>query len=51
MNKEKRKVTERWTDAGEEDLQTIGITNWHAVARDRKKGRRTVLRAKVHNGL
>jgi hypothetical protein len=41
----------RWIDEGEEDLKIMGIRNWHAVAKNCQKWRKTVLEAKVHNGL
>jgi hypothetical protein len=40
-----------WTDEVEEDLKIMGIRNWHAVAKDRQECSKTVLEAKVHNGL
>jgi hypothetical protein len=41
----------RWKDEVEEDLNIMGITNGRAAARDRRKWRKIVLQAKVHNGL
>jgi hypothetical protein len=35
----------------EEDLKFMGISKWHAVAKDRQEWRRIVFEAKVHNGL
>jgi hypothetical protein len=34
-----------------ESSKIMGIRKWHTVARDQKKWRRTVLEAKVNNGL
>jgi hypothetical protein len=41
----------RWKEEVEEDLNIMGIKNGHVVARDRRKWRKTVLQAKIHNGL
>jgi hypothetical protein len=41
----------RWRDEVEEDLKITGIRNWYAVPKDRQEWRKTVLEAKVHNGL
>jgi hypothetical protein len=41
----------RWIDEVEEDLNIMGIRNWHAVAKDRQEWRRIVLEAKVLSGL
>jgi len=41
----------RWKDEVEEDLNIMGIKNGRAAARDRRKWRKIVLQAKVHNGL
>jgi hypothetical protein len=41
----------RWIDEVEGDLKFMGIRNLHAVAKDRQEWRKTVLEAKVHNGL
>jgi hypothetical protein len=35
----------------EEDMKIMEITKWHAVAKDQKESRRTVLTAKLHNKL
>jgi hypothetical protein len=32
-------------------VKEMGITDWHTVVRDRKEGTRTVLEAKVRNGM
>jgi hypothetical protein len=41
----------KWKDEVEEDLNIMGIKNGSATARDRRKWRKTVPQAKVHNGL
>jgi hypothetical protein len=41
----------RWKDEAEEDLNIMGIKKGCAAARDCQKWRKTVLQAKVHNGL
>jgi hypothetical protein len=41
----------RWKDEAEEGLNIMGIKNGCAVARDRRKWRKIVLQAKIHNGL
>jgi hypothetical protein len=40
---------ERWKDEVEEDLNIMGVKNERAVARDRRKWRKIVLQAKIHN--
>jgi hypothetical protein len=40
-----------WKDEAGEDLNIMGIQNGRAAARDRRKWRKTVLQAKVRNGL
>jgi hypothetical protein len=40
-----------WKDEVEEDLNIMGVKNGRAVARDRRKWRKIVLQAKMHNGL
>jgi hypothetical protein len=40
-----------WIDEVEEDLNIMGISNCHAVAKDRQEWSKIVLEAKVHNGL
>jgi hypothetical protein len=40
-----------WTDEVQEDWKLMGIRNFLTVARDRKEWRRSVLEAKVNNGL
>jgi hypothetical protein len=49
--KEKGKTTKKWKDEVEEGLNVMGIKNGRAAARDRRKWRKIVLLAKVHNGL
>jgi hypothetical protein len=41
----------RWKDEVDEGFNIMGIKNWRAVARDRRKWRKIVLQAMVHNGL
>jgi hypothetical protein len=41
----------RWKDEAEEDLNIMRVKNVRAAARDRRKWRKIVLQAKVHNGL
>jgi hypothetical protein len=41
----------RWKDEVQEDLNIIGIKEGRAAARDRRKWRKIVLQAEVHNGL
>jgi hypothetical protein len=43
--------SKRRKDEVEEDLNIMGIKDGHAAARDRRKWWKTVLQAKVHNGL
>jgi hypothetical protein len=38
-------------DEVEEDLNKMGLKNRQAMAGDRREWRKTVLEAKVHNGL
>jgi hypothetical protein len=47
----KRRPHKRWKDEVEEDLNIMGIKNGRAADRDRRKWRKIVLQAKVHNGL
>jgi len=37
----------RWTDEVKDDLKTVGVRSWRAVAGDRKERRVIVLEAKV----
>jgi hypothetical protein len=47
-----RKPEKRWRmDAAEEDLKIMGMRNWNTVARDQREWRKTILKAKAHNGL
>jgi hypothetical protein len=41
----------RRRDESEEGLNVMGIRNRHAMAKDRQEWRKTVLAAKVQNGL
>ena len=41
----------RWRDEVEEDLNTMGIKNRQAVARDRREWSKIVLEGEVHNEL
>ena len=41
----------RRTDEAEERLNTVGIRNWQAVARDHLEWRKILLEGKVQNGL
>jgi hypothetical protein len=41
----------RWKDVVEEDLNVMGIKNGRAAVRDRRKWRKIVFQAKIHNGL
>jgi hypothetical protein len=41
----------RWKDEVEEDVNITGIKHGRAAARNRRKRRKTVLQAEVHNGL
>jgi hypothetical protein len=41
----------RWKDEVEEDFNIMGIKNGCVAARDHRKWRKIVLKAKVHNGL
>jgi hypothetical protein len=50
-NKERGRQRKRWKDEVEEDLNIMGIKNGSAAARDRRKWRKTLLQAKVHNGM
>lgn len=45
------RLQKRWIYEVEENLQIMGIINWHTVARDQKEWKRTVLEAKLHDGL
>jgi hypothetical protein len=45
------KLHERWRDEVEEDLNVMGIRNRHAIFRGHHKGRKIVLKTKVHNRL
>jgi hypothetical protein len=45
------KPRKRWTDEVEENLKKMGIRDLLTVVRDRCEWRRSLLQAKVHNGL
>jgi len=47
----RRRRQNNWSDVLEEDLKIKITRNVHPVFRDRKKWRRFVLEAKVHDGL
>jgi hypothetical protein len=49
--KKRGRPHKRWKDEVEEYLNIMGIKNGRAAARDRRKWRKMVLQAKVHNGL
>lgn len=49
--KKRERPQKRWIYEVEENLQIMGIINCHTVARHQKECKRTVLEAKVHNGL
>jgi hypothetical protein len=49
--RKRERPRKRWKEEVEEDLNVMGIKNGRAAARDRRKWRKTVLQAKVHNGL
>ena len=41
----------RWMDDVQEDIASLGVTNWKTMASDRVQWRTVVRRAKVHFGL
>jgi hypothetical protein len=51
MSKEIGRRRKRWRDEVEEDLNIMGLKNRQAMARYGPKWRKTLLEAKVHNGL
>lgn len=46
---EKRKTMEKMGNESAEDLKTMGMRNWHTVARYQKEWRRATMLANVHN--
>jgi hypothetical protein len=46
---EKRKTMAKMGNESAEDLKTMGMRNWHTVARYQKEWRRATMLANVHN--
>jgi len=50
-NTEKRKTMEKVSNDSAEGLKTMGMRNWHTVARYQKEWRRATMLANVNNRL
>ena len=45
------RLTKRWKEEVERDLQVLGVRRWRELVADRKKWKNIVRQAKVHSAL